>query len=83
MAGYFYAFSSEAAAESAGALPLPVSAIVLREDGIAVVAAVVDAESGELLTPAVMSAQLVILSPTMIPGCSGALIVPPGHAGFA
>ena len=91
MAGYFYAFSGADAALAAGAMveqdeqavPSPVGAIVLRDDGIAVVEAVTDPESGELIAPAVMSAPLVILSPTMIPGCSDALIVPPGHAGFA
>lgn len=91
MAGYFYAFADAAAAQAAGALETdgegqtlpPPGAIVLRDTGVAVVAAVIDPETREILTPAILSAPLVILSPALIPGCSAALIVPPGHAGFA
>lgn len=91
MAGYFYAFADVAAAVAAGAMvtedeqtvPAAEGTIVLREDGIAVVEAEIDPETGEVITPATLSLPLVILSPTMIEGCSDALIVPPGHAGFA
>ena len=88
MAGYFYAFADRAAAVTAGALdaeekPTVEGSIVLRETGIAVIAAEVDPETRAVITPAVMSAALVILSPEMVPGCSGALIVPSGHQGFA
>lgn len=91
MAGYFYAFADAAAAVTAGALVesgdghtlAHPQAVLLRETGIALTEAVVDPETREIVTPAMMSAPLVILTPEMLPGCSAALIDPPGHQGFA
>lgn len=89
--GYFYAFADEAAAIAAGAMvagedgnvPAHPQAIVLRTDGIELSAAEIDPETEEIVTPASMSAPLVILSPEILPGCSSAVVVPVAHRGFA
>lgn len=88
---FFYAFADEAAALAAGALvngddgphPADPEALILRTGGIELVLAVTDPATGDIITPATLSAPLVILSPVMLPGCSSALIDPPGHQGFA
>lgn len=88
---YFYAFADETAATAAGAMieadegPAPnhPDAVILRTGGIELVPASFDPETFEITEPAVMSEPLVILSPEILPGCSSALIDPPGHVGFA
>ena len=92
MAGFFYAYADAAAAVAAGAMtiegdgpaePAVPGAMVIRTDGIAVAPPEIDPETREIITPATLSAPLVILSPTMMPGCSSALVVPCDHVGFA
>lgn len=63
--------------------PTQPGAMILRRDGIALTPAEIDPETRAIITPATLSAPLVILSPTMMPGCSSALVVPCDHVGFA